>query len=57
MTLTVAFGLSDAEVAQRVAAGKTNDVPVRAARGAPRSSAPMCSPGSTRFSVCCSSSC
>jgi cation-transporting ATPase E len=29
---TAAFGLSDAEVAQRVAEGKTNDVPTRAAR-------------------------
>jgi cation-transporting ATPase E len=29
---TVAVGLSDAEVAQRVAEGKTNDVPTRAAR-------------------------
>jgi len=32
MTTTVAAGLSDTEVAQRVAAGKTNDVPTRAAR-------------------------
>ena len=31
-TATVAAGLSDAEVAQRVAAGKTNNVPTRAAR-------------------------
>ncbi|OBB15130.1 magnesium-transporting ATPase [Mycobacteriaceae bacterium 1482268.1] len=32
MTIAVAQGLSDAEVAQRVAEGKTNDVPTRAAR-------------------------
>jgi cation-transporting ATPase E len=32
MTSTLATGLSDAEVAQRVAEGKTNDVPTRAAR-------------------------
>jgi cation-transporting P-type ATPase E len=32
MTTVVATGLSDAEVAQRVAEGKTNDVPTRAAR-------------------------
>ena len=32
MTTVVAAGLSDAEVAQRVAEGKTNDVPTRAAR-------------------------
>ncbi|MGV0654552.1 cation-translocating P-type ATPase [Mycolicibacterium thermoresistibile] len=32
MTTTLAPGLSDAEVAQRVAAGQTNDVPTRAAR-------------------------
>ena len=32
MTNTVAVGLTDAEVAQRVAEGKTNDVPNRAAR-------------------------
>ena len=32
MTSTLAAGLSDAEVAQRVAEGKTNDVPARAAR-------------------------
>ena len=32
MTTSVAAGLSDAEVAQRVAEGKTNDVPTRAAR-------------------------
>ena len=32
MTAVVAAGLSDAEVAQRVADGKTNDVPTRAAR-------------------------
>ena len=32
MTTTLATGLSDAEVAQRVAEGKTNDVPARAAR-------------------------
>ncbi|WP_137148473.1 cation-translocating P-type ATPase [Mycolicibacterium sp. CR10] len=31
-TTSVAAGLSDAEVAQRVAEGKTNDVPTRAAR-------------------------
>ncbi|MDT5267077.1 MAG: cation-transporting P-type ATPase, partial [Mycobacterium sp.] len=31
-TTAVAAGLSDAEVAQRVAEGKTNDVPARAAR-------------------------
>jgi cation-transporting ATPase E len=34
MTRTIAAGLSDAEVAQRVADGKTNDVPTRAARTA-----------------------
>ncbi|WP_029112974.1 cation-translocating P-type ATPase [Mycobacterium sp. URHB0044] len=34
MTTTLAAGLSDAEVAQRVAEGKTNDVPARAARSA-----------------------
>ncbi len=32
MTTLVATGLTDAEVAQRVAEGKTNDVPTRAAR-------------------------
>lgn len=32
MTSVLALGLSDAEVAQRVAEGKTNDVPARAAR-------------------------
>lgn len=32
MTASVIVGLSDAEVAQRVADGKTNDVPARAAR-------------------------
>lgn len=32
MSAVLAQGLSDAEVAQRVAAGQTNDVPVRAAR-------------------------
>ncbi|OBF27798.1 magnesium-transporting ATPase [Mycobacterium sp. ACS1612] len=32
MTTTIATGLSDAEVAQRIAEGKTNDVPTRAAR-------------------------
>ena len=32
MTTVVAAGLSDAEVAQRIAEGKTNDVPTRAAR-------------------------
>jgi cation-transporting P-type ATPase E len=32
MTISVAAGLTDAEVAQRVAEGKTNDVPSRAAR-------------------------
>ena len=32
MTTSVISGLTDAEVAQRVAAGKTNDVPTRAAR-------------------------
>lgn len=32
MTRTLSVGLSEAEVAQRVAAGKTNDVPARAAR-------------------------
>jgi len=32
MTVVVAAGLSDVEVAQRVAEGKTNDVPTRAAR-------------------------
>ena len=32
MTTLFAAGLTDAEVAQRVAAGKTNDVPTRAAR-------------------------
>ena len=32
MTSALAVGLSDAEVAQRVAEGKTNDVPARAAR-------------------------
>ncbi len=32
MTAALAAGLSDAEVAQRVAEGKTNDVPARAAR-------------------------
>ncbi|HTI77201.1 MAG TPA: cation-translocating P-type ATPase [Mycobacterium sp.] len=32
MTSTVATGLTDVEVAQRVADGKTNDVPTRAAR-------------------------
>lgn len=31
-TVAVATGLSDAEVAQRVAEGQTNDVPARAAR-------------------------
>src|SRR4029453_4066063 len=32
MTTVVAAGLSDAEVAQRVTEGKSNDVPTRAAR-------------------------
>jgi cation-transporting P-type ATPase E len=32
MTLSLAAGLTDAEVAQRVAEGKTNDVPTRASR-------------------------
>ncbi|MCW2689176.1 MAG: ctpE, partial [Mycobacterium sp.] len=32
MTISLAGGLTDAEVAQRVADGKTNDVPTRAAR-------------------------
>ncbi|WP_163721836.1 cation-translocating P-type ATPase [Mycolicibacterium psychrotolerans] len=32
MTAVVSAGLSDAEVAQRIAEGKTNDVPTRAAR-------------------------
>ncbi len=32
MTLSIATGLSDAEVADRVAGGKTNDVPSRASR-------------------------
>ena len=32
MTSALATGLSDAEVAQRVAEGKTNDVPTRASR-------------------------
>ena len=32
MTVTLATGLTDAEVAQRVSEGKTNDVPTRAAR-------------------------
>ncbi len=32
MTVSLATGLTDAEVAQRVAEGKTNDVPTRAAR-------------------------
>ena len=32
MTISVAAGLTDAEVAQRVEEGKTNDVPTRAAR-------------------------
>src|SRR4249920_2212920 len=32
MSSALAVGLSDAEVAQRVAEGKTNDVPTRAAR-------------------------
>jgi cation-transporting ATPase E len=32
MTVTVATGLTDAEVARRVSDGKTNDVPTRAAR-------------------------
>jgi cation-transporting P-type ATPase E len=32
LTSTLAAGLSDAEVAQRIAEGKTNDVPARAAR-------------------------
>ncbi|HYZ66741.1 MAG TPA: cation-translocating P-type ATPase [Mycobacterium sp.] len=32
MTTTVATGLTDAEVAKRIAEGKTNDVPTRAAR-------------------------
>ncbi|MGH3641099.1 MAG: cation-translocating P-type ATPase, partial [Mycobacterium sp.] len=32
MTAALATGLSDAEVAQRVAEGRTNDVPTRAAR-------------------------
>ena len=31
-TVSVATGLSDAEVAERVAAGQTNDVPTRASR-------------------------
>jgi cation-transporting ATPase E len=34
MTTSVATGLTDAEVAERVADGKTNDVPTRAARSA-----------------------
>ena len=33
MTLSLAGGLSDDDVAARVAEGKTNDVPTRAARG------------------------
>ena len=32
MTVSMATGLTDAEVAERVAAGKTNDVPSRASR-------------------------
>ena len=32
MTTITVTGLTDAEVAQRVAEGKTNDVPTRAAR-------------------------
>src|SRR4051794_28831735 len=32
MTISVAAGLTDAEVAQRLTEGKTNDVPARAAR-------------------------
>ena len=32
MTMLVVNGLADAEVAQRVAEGKANDVPTRAAR-------------------------
>jgi cation-transporting ATPase E len=35
MTSVVAVGLTDAEVAERVADGKTNDVPTRAARSVP----------------------
>jgi cation-transporting ATPase E len=35
MTTTVIAGLSDAEVAQRIADGKANDVPARAARSVP----------------------
>ncbi|TDH50405.1 cation-translocating P-type ATPase [Mycobacterium talmoniae] len=35
MTATLAAGLTDADVAQRVADGKTNDVPSRAARSVP----------------------
>ena len=32
MTISIAAGLTDAEVAARVAEGKTNDVPTRASR-------------------------
>ena len=32
MTISIAAGLSDAEVAVRVARGQTNDVPSRASR-------------------------
>jgi cation-transporting ATPase E len=32
MTATIATGLTDAEVARRISEGKTNDVPIRAAR-------------------------
>lgn len=35
MTISLAAGLTDAEVAQRVTEGKTNDVPTRAARSVP----------------------
>lgn len=35
VTVSLAAGLSDAEVAQRVADGKANDVPARATRGVP----------------------
>lgn len=35
LTASLAAGLTDAEVAQRVADGKTNDVPARAARSVP----------------------
>jgi cation-transporting ATPase E len=32
MTVSIAAGLSDADVAARIAEGKTNDVPARASR-------------------------